>query len=216
VVSLYLGRPTAARAHLEQALALDGGRHSLRFTYLYDPRVVCLSFLSATLFTLGYPDQALSRTQQALAEAHDRAHPESLAFAMNEAAGLYLDLRNTNAVQEQSEKLIAFATEQGFPHFVTEGKLLQAWMLAQQGAINQAIGQTCQCLTATQAEGKGIGMPYRLFTLAELYTRGWCREGGGNSAARLREHSGGDQAARSRSVGERSRVCQPSTRRIVI
>ena len=37
-----------------------------------------------------------------------------------------------------------------------------------------------------------------------------------NSAARVRRHGGRDQAAKSRSVGERSRVCQPSTRRMVI
>jgi putative transposase len=44
-----------------------------------------------------------------------------------------------------------------------------------------------------------------------------CREVGGNWAARApMRHGGLDQAARSRSVGERSRVCQPSTRRMVI
>ena len=43
-----------------------------------------------------------------------------------------------------------------------------------------------------------------------------CREVGGNCGARLRGHGGADQAARSRSVGERSRVGQPSTRRRVI
>ena len=35
-------------------------------------------------------------------------------------------------------------------------------------------------------------------------------------AARVRKHGGRVQAARSRLVGERSRVCQPSTRRMVI
>jgi branched-chain amino acid transport system substrate-binding protein len=43
-----------------------------------------------------------------------------------------------------------------------------------------------------------------------------CREVGGNWAARLRGHGVVDQAARSRSAGERSRVGQPSTRRMVI
>jgi Molybdate transporter of MFS superfamily len=43
-----------------------------------------------------------------------------------------------------------------------------------------------------------------------------CREVGGNCAARLRGHGGRLQAARSRSLGERSRVGQPSTRRMVI
>jgi hypothetical protein len=44
-----------------------------------------------------------------------------------------------------------------------------------------------------------------------------CREVGGNWAAQgPRWHGGADQAARSRSVGERSRLGQPSTRRMVI
>jgi hypothetical protein len=55
------------------------------------------------------------------------------------------------------------------------------------------------------------------FFADELDWIGSCREGGGNWAARApRWHGGADQAARSRSVGERSRVCQPSTRRRVI
>jgi hypothetical protein len=44
-----------------------------------------------------------------------------------------------------------------------------------------------------------------------------CREGGGNwHGAGPERHGGRDQAARSRSIGERSRVGQPSTRRMVI
>ena len=44
-----------------------------------------------------------------------------------------------------------------------------------------------------------------------------CREGGGNwHGAGPERHGGRVQAARSRSVGERSRVGQPSTRRMVI
>ena len=44
-----------------------------------------------------------------------------------------------------------------------------------------------------------------------------CREVGGNwHGAGPEWHGGRDQAARSRSVGERSRVGQPSTRRMVI
>ena len=44
-----------------------------------------------------------------------------------------------------------------------------------------------------------------------------CREDGGNwHGAGPERHGGRDQAARSRSRGERSRVGQPSTRRMVI
>jgi hypothetical protein len=46
----------------------------------------------------------------------------------------------------------------------------------------------------------------------EVVSRSWWKLGG----VAPRGHGGSDQAARSRSVGERSRVCQPSTRRMVI
>ena len=45
-----------------------------------------------------------------------------------------------------------------------------------------------------------------------VVSRSWWKLGGAGTEG----HGGVDQAARSRSVGERSRVCQPSTRRMVI
>ena len=53
---------------------------------------------------------------------------------------------------------------------------------------------------------------------SDLLVFAWsCREDGGNwHGAGPERHGGRDQAARSRSRGERSRVGQPSTRRMVI
>ena len=47
-----------------------------------DPRVECLSYAAWTLWFLGYPDQALKRSQEALALAEELSHPFSLAFAL--------------------------------------------------------------------------------------------------------------------------------------
>jgi hypothetical protein len=61
VTSLHLGRPSAARNYLEQALEQSPGSHPTQaFIYPYQSRVLCLSYMSATFLTLGYPDQALS------------------------------------------------------------------------------------------------------------------------------------------------------------
>ena len=82
----YLGRPTAAYAHLEQAVALyvPEEHRSLALVYGYDARVVSRFYLLETLFVLGYPDRALTLCREALAEARGLS-PGSLAFALNHA-----------------------------------------------------------------------------------------------------------------------------------
>jgi predicted ATPase len=127
--------------------------------------------MSATFLTLGYPDQALSFVREALAEAKILGHPESIAYAMAEAAGFYQDVGNVPAVQEQTEQLIALATERGHPHFLAEGRLYQAWAIGQQGRVGEAIRQMRQAISVMRVAQKGIGMPYRLLSLAGMHLR---------------------------------------------
>ena len=172
VVSLRLGRPSAARVYLEQALEQVSGCHSMQASiYPFHPRISCLCLMSGTFLTLGYPDQALSFTRQALAEAEVLAHPESIAYAIEEAAAFYKDVGDVQTAQEQAEQLIALATEQGYPYFLAEGRLVQAWALGQQGRVGEAIRQMRQAVSAMRVAHKGIGMPCRLLSLAGMHMR---------------------------------------------
>src|SRR5262249_43632331 len=58
----------AARAHQEQGITLyDLQQHrSLAFLSGLDPGVMCLNFAANTLWHLGYPDQALKRSREAI------------------------------------------------------------------------------------------------------------------------------------------------------
>ena len=47
-----------------------------------DPGVACQSYACLALWFLGYPDQALKRSQEALTLAQELSHPFSLAFAL--------------------------------------------------------------------------------------------------------------------------------------
>jgi predicted ATPase len=169
--SLRLGQLIAARAHLQQALALDvpAERCSLTlFHYPYDPRIVDLGALASTLLLLGYPDQALSCCRQARAEAQELGHPESLAYAMSSAAGLAQDLRDVEAARERAEAVIALATKQRLPHFLAEGTVFRAWALAGR-ELEEAIAGMCQGLDAMRAGGTGFGIPCHLLSLAGVY-----------------------------------------------
>ena len=78
-----LGELTSARTHLEQAIALyDPQQHPRSTVHTADPRVACLSYAAWILWYLGYPDQALKRSQEALTLAEELSHPFSLAYAL--------------------------------------------------------------------------------------------------------------------------------------
>ena len=70
-IALLLGEHMTARRHLEQAIALYDVQHhrSHALRYGVDPGVISLSRMSWVLWLLGYPDQALCRSQETLALA---------------------------------------------------------------------------------------------------------------------------------------------------
>ncbi|MGH7961652.1 MAG: ATP-binding protein, partial [Candidatus Binatia bacterium] len=76
---LWLGELRAAKEHFEQSLALyDPQQHRpLAIQYGQDPKVACLSLLALTLWSLGYPDQALHRSHENLNLAQELSHPYS-------------------------------------------------------------------------------------------------------------------------------------------
>src|SRR5262249_30764588 len=79
-----LGGAVQARDHLEQALALYNPEQHRSHVFLYghDAGVLCLSWLSWTLWVLGYPDQALKRSHETLTLAQELVHPPSLASGL--------------------------------------------------------------------------------------------------------------------------------------
>lgn len=74
---IHLGEFAAARAHLEQGIALyDPQQHrSLAFRHGADPEVICRLYTAHFLWFLGYPDQALKTSYEGLTLARDLAHP---------------------------------------------------------------------------------------------------------------------------------------------
>jgi predicted ATPase len=131
--------------------------------------VVCHSFASWALWCLGYPDQGLARSQEALTLAQQVAHAYSLNYALNAAAWFYQFRREERAAQEHAEAAINIATDQGFPFWMTMGAILRGWTLAQQGQAQEGIEQLHQGLRAYGATGAELGRPHFLALLAEAH-----------------------------------------------
>ena len=86
---------------MEQGIALyDRKRHStLTDLYGQDPAVVCLAFGAVALWLLGYPDQAVRRSREAVALGEELRQPSTLALAMYFAAVLQQYRREGQAIQ---------------------------------------------------------------------------------------------------------------------
>jgi predicted ATPase len=176
ISSYWMGEFLPAREHLENAISLyDPERHRLlTFSYLgLDARVRCLSSEALTLWQLGYPDQALTRGNEALALAQELSNPHSLAYAEFFAAVLLQLRRDARAAQENAENMVALSAEHGLTDHLAFATSLRGSAMAQQGCNEEGMAQIQEGLAASRATGAEVWRPYFLCLLAEA-----CKETG--------------------------------------
>jgi predicted ATPase len=167
------GEVVAARAHLEQALALyNPERHrSFALRYVYDPRVAALSWLAFALASLGYPKQAKDRSREALAAGSELGHLTTLANARMYACFLAQLCREDRTARDQAEALAALATEQKFPHFVAAATALRGWARAEAGEVEAGLAHLRQGFAEWREMGGRHWEPYFLGLQAETQGR---------------------------------------------
>jgi predicted ATPase len=163
----YLGDLASGYEHLEQGIALYNPRQgrTRAFSRATDPGVDCLCRSSWVLCLLGYPDQALTRSREALALAEKLSHAHSLAFASFYASVLHQFRRETQAVLKQAAVTIALSQQGGFGQWLAGGMILRDWARAEPRPTEDNIAQLCQSLAAWHATGVELGNS-RLFAMS--------------------------------------------------
>ncbi|MBI3303479.1 MAG: hypothetical protein HYZ72_15555, partial [Deltaproteobacteria bacterium] len=178
---IFLGEFTLAHEHLERGLTLYDPQQHRSHALLYgghDPGVCCRTQGAWVLWFLGYPDQALKSSQEAIILAQELSQPYSLAIALEVITMIHQFRQEVEAAQERAEAALAFSREQGFPVFSALGTLYRGWALAEQGQGEEGIAQLRQGLAAYRVTGAELGVPYQLARLAEVYGRtGQAKEG---------------------------------------
>jgi len=173
MTSHWLGELPSARPHLEQAIALYDPQQHPRFTIgTADHRVDCLSHTAWTLWRLGYLDQALKRSQEALTLAAELAHPYSLALTLGFTAVVHLLRGEGLLAQERAEAVMTLSAEQGFPTWLAEGTMVRGGALAEQGQVKEGLAQMQQGLAALRAMGTE---PERLGFLSPLLAAAYAK-----------------------------------------
>ena len=166
---LYLGEFPLSRQQWEQSLALyDPQQHDAHAVLFgWDLGVFGRAQAPHALWSLGYPDQALAMSREALTLAQELSHPFSLAVALDYAAMLHQFRREPHAVHERAEAAIALCTEQGFAYYLAWGTTMQGWAQVAQGQDEEGLAQMRRGLAALRATGAALRLPYYLALLAE-------------------------------------------------
>jgi TOMM system kinase/cyclase fusion protein len=175
-----MGEPASAPTHFAQGIALyDPSQHrSAVFQHGEDSGVICYIYAAWALWYLGYPDQGLVRSHEALTLAQQSAHPFSLGFVLCWAAMFHQFRLEAQVAQDRAEAAISLATAQGFPVWLANSSMLRGWTLAQQGQAEEGIEQFHQGLLTLRATGAEVLQPYFLALLADAHgTMGQPEEG---------------------------------------
>jgi len=166
-----------SREHLEQAILCYEGvrdpeaRRFLTSLNLFDVGVNARAWLATVLWILGYPDQALRRSQEALASAQQLNHFLSLVLALYAAC---------HARQHRSEHQALWESVLTLERLISGKHLLvgdvwvdvfSGWLLVDEGQVERGLARLRQGTTAWQKAGTVFGAPAQLMLLTEACLR---------------------------------------------
>jgi tetratricopeptide (TPR) repeat protein len=168
---LFSGQPVSAREHCDAGRRLYDPEQHRSHSLLYgghDPGA-CARFLGAMIYwLLGYPQQALTLSTEALAMAERLAHPLSLEIALLYGAMLHIERGEPELALRHLGAAEALVADQRLG-FIVEPHFLRGAALTAQGAFANAVA----CLREGLAGRLGMlrDRPYGLARLSEALAR---------------------------------------------
>ncbi len=163
--SFSTGKWLRARQYLELALSFHDRKGSILIGH--DAGANCRSYLALVLWALGYPEQALHQGKAAIDLCEALSHPPSLAFALGVVCYFHQYRREVHAARQLAERLIALSAEQGFAHWLAQGRIAHGWALAALGHHEEGIAELGEGLSGFRAIGVEVLRPHDLCLLAE-------------------------------------------------
>jgi len=175
-----LGDLVAARGYLETVFALGRSQPSLTEASYQRPFNAFLGGvveLGWVLWLLGYPDQALQRSRQAMEKMRQSSLHTTLCVAEYYLADIHIFRREREEVLLRARELAALSAENRLPYFSIFTSFLLGWAAAEQGDAS-GIQAMQRALEARAAHGVIAGsMPHFTFLAASLLDAGRWAEG---------------------------------------
>lgn len=178
-VLITLGNYVEALRYCEEGIeAYTPQQSSIPFPHVFDPGVMSFSYAGMALWTLGYPNQAKKRTDEAvnLARQLDRSYGLALAYGLSAAFhGFYSDAEQVLAYAEASAEISA---KKGFFQWEAHSKIMLYWAKIKQGGGEEDFAEMRQALVDWRSTGALFPMPDYLSWVADAcHTLGYVDEG---------------------------------------
>jgi DNA-binding winged helix-turn-helix (wHTH) protein/predicted ATPase len=163
----FLGQFEAALGHLQQSMASEDVPAPPTARVVHHPRISGHVFASWVLWCLGYPDQALIHSQEALTQAHRLSNPYILMWCQSLAANLHVLRGEATAARQLAEASVALATTLEVPFWRARSTFMRGIALLRQGCSVKGVEQMQEGWAAIQTTGVRLNRVYFLARLAE-------------------------------------------------
>jgi tetratricopeptide (TPR) repeat protein len=134
----WMGDVAIGVPQLEEGIALyDQQREAISGkTPLFDHGVGSRRYQAVSLWLLGYPDRALKRAHEAIADARAMKHPLTLASTLGFTSMLFMFLRDSRLARETSAEAMACTREYVLTFWLGFAQALHGWSVAQLAEIS--------------------------------------------------------------------------------
>ena len=165
------GDVAEGRAHLDRAITLyDLLEHRpLATRFGVDVRIAILSYRSAAVWLLGYPEAALADSDQALSDARETGQAAALMYALGHASLTHLQCGNYTTANLILDELVALADKKGALFWKALGTMDKGWLFASTGKASDAVRMITSGSTALRSTGATMLVPLLTSYLAGAY-----------------------------------------------
>jgi class 3 adenylate cyclase/predicted ATPase len=173
-ISLFwIGEFLQAKENLERVLSFSVPEEfqSNAAVSAWDMRIGALSYLALVLFVLGYREQALSRSEEALVRSRNLRPPQILIRELTFSGLVNLLCGAERTALELVEEAISLAAEERYPFWLEVAHMLRGFMLAASGDAAGGLRLAQKALADLAATGSIGNHTYFLGLVAQICER---------------------------------------------
>lgn len=166
----HMGQLAASWEQIDQATsASDSPSHpALALFAGPDVGVFRRSYVSHLLCQFGHAEQALAKSDEAIARARDVAHPFTLGIALDYAAMLNVYRRDSQFALARASEAAAVCRKYGFVYYLALAEIMAGWATAVEGNTTEGLVQLRHGLDSLRATGAELRLPFYYGLLAEV------------------------------------------------
>ena len=172
-VTFWQGEFATARRELEEAYALydPSEQRANTLALQIDPGVNALCHLSWVLWLLGFPDQAVQTSDEALATARELAQPFTVAMALFFACTTRASCGQHDVMRPLLDELTTVSATNKLRYLGSCAHVLKGQSLIAHDHFAAGLEQIDRAFAEFAAQEAGVGLPWAMSFAVDAYTR---------------------------------------------